>query len=105
MQDCDRLLQRRLDHRLPKLGFTRNFTAKQLSAWQVPHPNRQARGVGQSAIIGKQVGAEVFGERTSRPGRKAARSDTRSRGHGPTVVVVVAATAARWKSSSREPHR
>jgi len=35
----------------------------QLSTWQVQYPNRQARSVGQSAIIRKQVGAKVRGER------------------------------------------
>jgi hypothetical protein len=35
----------------------------QLSVWQVQNPNRQARGVGQSAIVRKQVGAKVLGER------------------------------------------
>jgi hypothetical protein len=35
----------------------------QLSTWQVQYPNRQARSVGQSAIIRKGVGANVRGER------------------------------------------
>lgn len=35
----------------------------QSSARQVQHPDWQARGVGQSAIIGKQVGVKVLGER------------------------------------------
>ena len=35
----------------------------QLSTWQVQYPNRQARSVGRSAIIRKQVGAKVRGER------------------------------------------
>ena len=54
---------RRLGHCLPKRGFAQNFTAEQQSAWQVQDPDWQARGVGQSAIIRKQVGAKVFGER------------------------------------------
>jgi hypothetical protein len=37
--------------------------AAELSTWQVQYPNRQARGVGQSAIIRKEVGAKVCGER------------------------------------------
>jgi hypothetical protein len=35
----------------------------QLSVRQVQYPNRQARGVGRSAIIRKEVGAKVRGER------------------------------------------
>jgi hypothetical protein len=31
------------------------------SAWEAQHPDRKARGVGQSAVIGKQIGAKVHG--------------------------------------------
>jgi hypothetical protein len=33
------------------------------SAWEAQHPDRKARGVGQSAVIGKQIGAKVNGWR------------------------------------------